>query len=147
VPSETSNHERNDREAIGEAGGRKPEHCAQPTGSLAIGSESCNRLFITFVGLEDGVEPGTLKQFGHSLIRADQFDFTLPLPGGRQRRNQGTQASAIHVVDSAEVDDDMLGAQEDVPDSFAESGGLVAEDKAPGAVQNDHIFRNVSLHF
>ena len=49
------------------------------TDLLAIGSEGCHCLVVTFVGLEDRVESGAVKQFSHSLIGANQFDLTVLL--------------------------------------------------------------------
>jgi hypothetical protein len=51
------------------------------TEGLAIGSEGCHCLVVAFVGLEDRVEPGAVKQFSHSLIGANQFDLTVLLSG------------------------------------------------------------------
>ena len=49
------------------------------TDGLAICSEGCHCLVVTFVGLEDRVESGAVKQFSHSLIGANQFDLTVLL--------------------------------------------------------------------
>ena len=51
------------------------------TDGLAIGSESRHCLVVTFVGLEDRVESGAVKQFSHALIGANQFDFAVLLSG------------------------------------------------------------------
>ncbi len=41
------------------------------TDLLAFGSEGCHCLVVTFVGLEDRVESGAVKQFSYSLIGAN----------------------------------------------------------------------------
>ena len=48
---------------------------------LAIGSEGCHCLVVSFVGLEHRVESSAVKQFSDSLIGANQFDLTVLLSG------------------------------------------------------------------
>jgi len=43
----------------------------------SLGDMDC--IVVTFVGLEDRVESGAVKQFSHSLIGANQFDLTVLL--------------------------------------------------------------------
>lgn len=92
------------------------------------------------------IQPGALEQFSHALVRAHQFDLAVAVSRGRQHPHKCAQATAIHILNRAEVQDNLLTAPKNILYPFAEGSCLVAEHKASRAVQDDDLARNVRLH-
>src|SRR6516225_4600747 len=84
-------------------------------GKLILGQtavKSSKSFLLRIINLENGNQLGDLQSVADAGTKADEFDIGTCVAGRRIGPNERAQTAAIHVTDSAEIENDLFGRLE-----------------------------------
>jgi len=95
--------------------------------------------FVVF-DVEDGVELGDVEDVLDLLGEVEELEFSAGVADGGEAADEFTDAGAVDVVDTLEVEDDFfLALGDEAADGVAEVADFVAEDDASGDVEEGDV--------
>jgi hypothetical protein len=91
------------------------------------------------------VEVRRLKNLENERRQLAEFEASAIGPKHAEKSNQGSEAGAIDVIHTGQLQDDSLFQMDDFIDLALENADLVSGDNPALAANNDYIFQDLAL--